>query len=97
MGAALIAGRDAALGAVADVISAVAAGGSSVVVGSLSRIPIGALTDRLDARRMFPAVALLTVAPVLYLGHLARSMTGYLVSGFSSDRPASPSSSGSRS
>lgn len=53
-----------------------------VLVGSLGRIPVGALTDRLGARAMFPAVALLTVLPVLYLGHLADSLTGYLVGGF---------------
>ncbi|GAA5162448.1 NarK/NasA family nitrate transporter [Pseudonocardia eucalypti] len=53
-----------------------------VIVGSLGRIPVGALTDRLGARRMFPAVALLTVAPVLYLGHAADSLAGYLVGGF---------------
>jgi MFS transporter, NNP family, nitrate/nitrite transporter len=53
-----------------------------VVVGSLGRIPVGALTDRLGARRMFPAVALLTVLPVLYLGHFADSLTGYLIGGF---------------
>lgn len=53
-----------------------------VVVGSLGRIPVGALADRLGARRMFPVVALLTVLPVLYLGHLADSLTGYLVGGF---------------
>jgi NNP family nitrate/nitrite transporter-like MFS transporter len=53
-----------------------------VIVGSLGRIPVGALTDRLGARRMFPAVALLTVLPVLYLGHLADSLAGYLVGGF---------------
>jgi NNP family nitrate/nitrite transporter-like MFS transporter len=53
-----------------------------VIVGSLGRIPVGALTDRLGARRMFPAVALLTVIPVLYLGHFADSLAGYLVGGF---------------
>jgi NNP family nitrate/nitrite transporter-like MFS transporter len=53
-----------------------------VIVGSLGRIPVGALTDRLGARRMFPTVALLTVLPVLYLGHFADSLTGYLVGGF---------------
>lgn len=53
-----------------------------VVVGSLGRIPVGALTDRLGARRMFPALALLTVLPVLYLGHLADSLPAYLVGGF---------------
>lgn len=53
-----------------------------VVVGSLGRIPVGALTDRFGARRMFPAVALLTVVPVLYLGHFAHSLAAYLVGGF---------------
>jgi NNP family nitrate/nitrite transporter-like MFS transporter len=52
-----------------------------VIVGSVGRIPVGALTDRLGARRMFPTVALLTVLPVLYLGHFADSLTGYLVGG----------------
>ena len=53
-----------------------------VLVGSLGRIPVGALTDRLGARRMFPSVALLTVLPVLYLGHFAHSLTAYLIGGF---------------
>jgi MFS transporter, NNP family, nitrate/nitrite transporter len=53
-----------------------------VLVGSLGRIPVGALTDRLGARRMFPTVALLTILPVLYLGHFAHSLTAYLVGGF---------------
>jgi NNP family nitrate/nitrite transporter-like MFS transporter len=53
-----------------------------VVVGSLGRIPVGALTDRLGARRMFPAVALLTVVPVLFLGHVADSLAAYLIGGF---------------
>ncbi|MEV0646270.1 MFS transporter [Phytomonospora sp. NPDC050363] len=53
-----------------------------VIVGSLGRIPVGALTDKLGARRMFPAVALLTAVPVLYLGHGADSLAGYLAGGF---------------
>ncbi len=53
-----------------------------VLVGSLGRIPVGALADRLGARRMFPAMALLTVVPVLYLGHVAGSLTEYLIGGF---------------
>jgi NNP family nitrate/nitrite transporter-like MFS transporter len=53
-----------------------------VIVGSVGRIPVGALTDRLGARLMFPAVALLTILPVLYLGHFADSLAGYLVGGF---------------
>ncbi|MDT9685406.1 MFS transporter [Streptomyces sp. TRM76323] len=53
-----------------------------VIVGSLGRIPVGALTDRLGAHRMFPLVVALTILPVLYLGHLADSLAGYLVGGF---------------
>jgi NNP family nitrate/nitrite transporter-like MFS transporter len=53
-----------------------------VLVGSLGRIPVGALTDRVGARRMFPLVTALTVLPVLYLGHLADSLAEFLVGGF---------------
>ena len=53
-----------------------------VVVGSLGRIPVGALTDRFGARRMFPVVTALTILPVLYLGFLADSLAGVLVGGF---------------
>jgi NNP family nitrate/nitrite transporter-like MFS transporter len=53
-----------------------------VIVGSLGRIPVGALTDRLGARRMFPIVAGLTILPVLYLGYLADSFAEFLAGGF---------------
>ncbi|WP_189940930.1 MFS transporter [Streptomyces aurantiogriseus] len=53
-----------------------------VIVGSLGRIPVGALTDRVGARRMFPLIAALTALPVLYLGHLADSLVEVLVGGF---------------
>jgi NNP family nitrate/nitrite transporter-like MFS transporter len=53
-----------------------------VIVGSLGRIPVGTLTDRLGARQMFPAVAALTILPVLYLGHVADSFAEFLVGGF---------------
>ncbi|MFF0745531.1 nitrate/nitrite transporter [Streptomyces sp. NPDC004111] len=53
-----------------------------VVVGSLGRIPVGALTDRFGARHMFPAVAALTIVPVLYLGHAADSLPEVLLGGF---------------
>src|SRR6185437_16106432 len=39
-----------------------------VVVGSLGRVPVGALTDRFGGRVMFPLVSLAAVVPVLYLG-----------------------------
>jgi NNP family nitrate/nitrite transporter-like MFS transporter len=38
-----------------------------VIVGSLGRIPVGALTDKLGARIMFPVVSALTIVPVLLL------------------------------
>ena len=39
-----------------------------VVVGSLGRIPVGALTDRFGARVMFPLISALTILPVLFIG-----------------------------
>jgi MFS transporter, NNP family, nitrate/nitrite transporter len=42
-----------------------------VVVGSLGRIPVGALTDRFGARVMFPLVSALTIVPVLFIGYVA--------------------------
>jgi MFS transporter, NNP family, nitrate/nitrite transporter len=53
-----------------------------VIVGSLGRIPVGALTDRVGARVMFPIVSALTILPVLYLGNLADSFAQVLVGGF---------------
>jgi NNP family nitrate/nitrite transporter-like MFS transporter len=53
-----------------------------VVVGSLGRIPVGALTDRLGARAMFPAVAALTVIPVLFVGLAGVSYPLLLIGGF---------------
>ena len=54
-----------------------------VVVGSLGRIPVGALTDRFGARVMFPLVSLATVVPVLYLGVWgSTSLASLLVGGF---------------
>ncbi|MFI8822671.1 MFS transporter [Streptomyces sp. NPDC053431] len=38
-----------------------------VLVGSLGRIPAGALTDRYGAKTMFPLVSALTIVPVLLL------------------------------
>jgi NNP family nitrate/nitrite transporter-like MFS transporter len=54
-----------------------------VVVGSLGRIPVGALTDRYGARIMFPLVSVTTIVPVLYLGLSGHaSLAGLLVGGF---------------
>ena len=52
-----------------------------VIVGSLGRIPVGALTDRFGGRVMFPAVSLVTVAPVLFLGYAGHSSFAALVVG----------------
>ncbi|MEP7765435.1 MFS transporter [Sanguibacter sp. 25GB23B1] len=53
-----------------------------VIVGSLGRIPVGALTDRLGARIMFPSVIGLTILPVLFVGLVADSFAALLVGGF---------------
>lgn len=54
-----------------------------VIVGSVGRIPIGALTDRFGGRLMFPAVSLVTILPVLYLGLIGHSsLAALLVGGF---------------
>lgn len=53
-----------------------------VIVGSLGRIPVGALTDRIGARTMFPVVTLLTILPVLFIGFVADTYPAMLVGGF---------------
>ncbi len=54
-----------------------------VVVGSLGRIPVGALTDRFGGRVMFPLVSAATIVPVLYLGLFGHSsLVALLVGGF---------------
>ncbi len=54
-----------------------------VLVGSLGRIPVGALTDRLGGRVMFPLVSVATVLPVLFLGLGGQSaLSGLLAGGF---------------
>jgi NNP family nitrate/nitrite transporter-like MFS transporter len=53
-----------------------------VVVGSLGRIPVGALTDRLGAKTMFPIIALLTIVPVLFVGLVGVSYPLVLIGGF---------------
>lgn len=52
-----------------------------VIVGSLGRIPLGVLTDRYGGRRMFAAVSLLCLVPVLFLA-VAQSFPALLVGGF---------------
>lgn len=53
-----------------------------VIVGSLGRIPVGALTDRLGARVMFPLASALTIVPVLFIGFVADSLLWLLIGGF---------------
>ena len=54
-----------------------------VVVGSVGRIPVGALTDRHGGRVMLPLVSFATAVPVLYLGLLGHSSyVALLVGGF---------------
>ncbi|MEV0895322.1 MFS transporter [Actinoplanes sp. NPDC049802] len=54
-----------------------------VVVGSLGRIPVGALADRFGGRVMFPLVSLASVVPVLYLGLLGHdALASLLIGGF---------------
>ncbi|MEH0970768.1 MFS transporter [Micromonospora sp. CPCC 205546] len=52
-----------------------------VVVGSLGRIPVGALTDRYGARVVFPLVTLATIVPVLTLS-VVSSYPALIVTGF---------------
>ncbi len=54
-----------------------------VMVGSVGRIPVGALTDRFGGRVMFPALSALTIVPVLFLGLFGNeSLIALLIGGF---------------
>ncbi|MFC5263185.1 MFS transporter [Kribbella qitaiheensis] len=54
-----------------------------VIVGSLGRIPVGALTDRFGGRVMFPLVSAATIIPILFIGTVGlRSYAGLLIGGF---------------
>ncbi|GHA68210.1 MFS transporter [Streptomyces termitum] len=53
-----------------------------VLVGSLGRIPVGALTDTYGAKLMFPLVSALTIVPVLLLIVVKDSYGLMLVVGF---------------
>ncbi|WP_114855713.1 MFS transporter [Brachybacterium sp. YJGR34] len=52
-----------------------------VLVGSLGRIVVGALSDRFGGHLMFPLVSLLTVIPVLFLGFVGQYGFGTLLLG----------------
>src|SRR5688572_15461640 len=54
-----------------------------VVVGSLGRIIVGALTDRFGGRLMFPIISGITIIPILFIAFVALdSYTLLLVGGF---------------
>ncbi|GAA2736044.1 MFS transporter [Streptomyces nogalater] len=53
-----------------------------VLVGSLGRVPVGALTDRYGARLMFPLTSALTIIPVLLLIPARSSYAALLLVGF---------------
>ncbi|MCL2780062.1 MAG: MFS transporter [Actinomycetia bacterium] len=54
-----------------------------VVVGSIGRIPIGALTDRYGGRVMFPIVSFVTIIPILVLAFAGEhNLTVLFIAGF---------------
>jgi MFS transporter, NNP family, nitrate/nitrite transporter len=52
-----------------------------VLVGSLGRIIVGALTDRFGGRVMFPIISGVTILPVLFIGFFALSSYALLLVG----------------
>ena len=52
-----------------------------VVVGSVGRIPVGAVTDRFGGRVMFPIISAATILPVLFLGFLGLDSLGAVLDG----------------
>jgi NNP family nitrate/nitrite transporter-like MFS transporter len=54
-----------------------------VLVGSLGRIPVGALTDRFGGRVMFPVISAVSIIPVLFLGVFGQtSYVALIIGGF---------------
>ncbi|WP_425824839.1 nitrate/nitrite transporter [Streptomyces fractus] len=53
-----------------------------VIVGSLGRVPVGALTDRYGAKLMFPLVTALTIIPVLLLTVVKDNTVGVFIVAF---------------
>lgn len=54
-----------------------------VIVGSVGRILVGALTDKFGGREMFVIVSVATILPVLFIGFLGQtSYTALLIGGF---------------
>jgi NNP family nitrate/nitrite transporter-like MFS transporter len=52
-----------------------------VLVGSLGRIPVGALTDKYGGRIMFPLLSMATIVPVVFIGFLGLDSYGALLFG----------------
>lgn len=53
-----------------------------VIVGSLGRVPVGALTDRYGAKLMFPLISALTIVPVLLIIPAKDNFVAMLAVGF---------------
>jgi NNP family nitrate/nitrite transporter-like MFS transporter len=53
-----------------------------VLVGAAGRVPVGALTDKLGAKLMFPLISFLTIIPVLLLIPAKNSLPALLAVGF---------------
>lgn len=53
-----------------------------VLVGAAGRVPVGALTDKLGAKPMFPLISFLTIIPVLLLIPAKGSLPALLAVGF---------------
>lgn len=54
-----------------------------VIVGSLGRIPVGALTDKFGGREMFVIVSLATIVPILFIGYYGQTnYPALLIGGF---------------
>jgi NNP family nitrate/nitrite transporter-like MFS transporter len=52
-----------------------------VIVGSLGRIPVGALTDRYGGREMFVIVSVATIIPILFIAFFALSSYALILLG----------------
>ncbi len=52
-----------------------------VIVGSLGRIPVGALTDKHGGREMFVIVSLATIVPTLFIGFYGQTNYAALLAG----------------
>jgi NNP family nitrate/nitrite transporter-like MFS transporter len=52
-----------------------------VIVGSVGRIIVGALTDKYGGRMMFPLVSAATIVPILFIGFLGLDSYGALLLG----------------